>query len=362
VINDFPGLLETYLPKIRFVRYATKGAPLYLSFGEIDNARLGNGFIVNGYTNTLFSPGQRIFGMCFDLDGRLFGFPWMGLETMVGNFAAWDLLGLRLYARPGANSGVPLLEAMQVGFTLAVDTNPFYFSPVKTTKANLDQKSVLAWGLDFLTPLAASDIFKLNLVGDIALQDAHFGAQLGVSGTIIQIFTYAAMVRFNSFNFLPGYFDNLYDISREARLAAYSTNGGNSSPYAGWLGSLGFNLLNGAIYFNAAMDGPITTDQNIAYPYPNLKAVLGLKSGVLAGLSIQAHYNKSNIVSAASLIDGRNAIIGARLNYAMGPAVLGIVYDLAYDPYAAAKGMANEWTVYSRIETSIVLIGPGVAK
>jgi hypothetical protein len=35
---------------------------------------------------------------------------------------------------------------------------------------------------------------------------------------------------------------------------------------------------------------------------------------------------------------------------------------VTYDPYAAAKGMATDWTVSSRIETSLVLLTPGVTK
>jgi hypothetical protein len=361
VVNDFAGFLATYLPKIRYVRYGTKGAPLYLTFGDINNGRLGNGLIVNGFDNTLHQPGQRVFGMSFDIDGRLFDFPWIGLETMVGNFAAWDVLAMRLYSRPAAKSGVPLMEGLQVGVTLAIDTNPYYFSPVASVKANTAASYAGLWGLDFLTPILANDFLSLNLLGDFALQNTRFGTQVGAGGSIIKVFSYQAMLRIGSPAFIFGYFDKLYDLQRETRLAAFQGTGGGD-PVAGWFASLGAHFFDGALYATAAMDGAFVIDTAQPSGYPDLQASVGLKPGLLAGLSLEGHYYKADIRSWENLVDGRNALIGARLDYALGPAVIGIVCDVTYDPYAAAKGMATDWTVSSRIETSLVLLTPGVTK
>jgi hypothetical protein len=69
---------ELYLPKIRYVRYGLKGEPLFVKLGSIDDATLGNGFIMGNYANTLFLPERRIFGLTFEMDGALFIFPSSG--------------------------------------------------------------------------------------------------------------------------------------------------------------------------------------------------------------------------------------------------------------------------------------------
>jgi hypothetical protein len=106
--------LDVYLPKFMYIRYGFKGDPLYAKLGSIEDGTLGNGFIMNNYDNTLFLPGQRIFGLAFDLDGALFNFPYLGLETFVGNVARFDVIGARLYARPLAGTEIPLLKNLQV--------------------------------------------------------------------------------------------------------------------------------------------------------------------------------------------------------------------------------------------------------
>ncbi len=362
VISDERNFLEIYLPKIRYIRLGQKGAPLYLSFGNIENGQLGNGFIIGGYNNTLFQPEQRIFGMSLDLDGALFKFPWLGLETMVGNFAAWDVLGMRLYVRPAANLGVKILEGMQLGLTLAVDTNPYYFAPDYPTKRNSDHVSAGIWGVDIKTPLIATDLFAINFIGDLAMENQHFGTQIGVTGSVLKFLSYTALIRFVGKNFIPAYFDNMYDVSRESRLEAYRSPLTAAGPSSGWLANAGFNFMDGSIYFNASMNGSFNASPGANFVYPDLKAVLGLKPGVIGGLSINAYYNKLGITSLASLVDPSNAIIGAKVNYAIGPAVISLLYDVTYDPYAASKGMSSAWKISSRLETGIDLFGPGGAK
>ncbi|MEE8440578.1 MAG: hypothetical protein V3S41_02560, partial [Spirochaetia bacterium] len=85
------SFLELYLPKLQYIRWGLKGDPLFVKLGSIDDGMLGNGFIIGGYTNTQYLPERRIFGMGLDVDGQLFNFPYVGLETFAGNLAAFDV-------------------------------------------------------------------------------------------------------------------------------------------------------------------------------------------------------------------------------------------------------------------------------
>ena len=81
---------------------------------------------MGGYANTRLVP-QRHFGLAFDLDGALFNFPYLGLETFVGDLAQWDVFGARLLVRPLVWLGVPIVEDLQVGATFAMDVKPYLY-------------------------------------------------------------------------------------------------------------------------------------------------------------------------------------------------------------------------------------------
>ncbi len=78
LIDKAQTVASTYLPLIRYVRYGFKGDPLYARFGELDSVTVGTGIFVNRYTNTALQPDLRLMGAQFDIDGELFGFPYIG--------------------------------------------------------------------------------------------------------------------------------------------------------------------------------------------------------------------------------------------------------------------------------------------
>ena len=47
------------MDKIRFIRYGSTQDPFYFTLGNLDNVILGNGILVNGYTNALEYPSNR---------------------------------------------------------------------------------------------------------------------------------------------------------------------------------------------------------------------------------------------------------------------------------------------------------------
>jgi hypothetical protein len=121
------SFLELYLPRFRYIRWGFRGDPLYIKLGSIDDATLGNGFIMGNYANTLFLPEIRIFGLNFDLDGTLFNFPYVGLQSFIGNLANPDIIGGRLFARPLAWMSMPVLPYLEIGYTMVGDIDPFRY-------------------------------------------------------------------------------------------------------------------------------------------------------------------------------------------------------------------------------------------
>ena len=155
---------ELYLPKIRYVRYGLKGDPLYVKLGSIDDATLGNGFIMGNYANTLFLPQRRIFGLSFDLDGALFNFPLIGLETFVSDLTAFDIIGARLFFRPLTFTEIPLLKNLEVGATTVFDRDPYKFVEEETPGS--EEALAAAFGFYFIKPILWEEIFNHAVFGD----------------------------------------------------------------------------------------------------------------------------------------------------------------------------------------------------
>ncbi|MFW5742516.1 MAG: hypothetical protein ACOCW3_00065 [Spirochaetota bacterium] len=368
VPDDETSFLELYLPKLRYVRWAQKGDPLYVLLGQVDNGLLGNGFIMGGYTNTQFLPDQRIFGMSLDVDGRLFDFPFAGVETFVGNLAVFDLIGSRLFVRPLAATALPIVRNLQLGGTVVSDRKPFHY--VEDTLEDNPSASVsdflpagtsqsaakaLVWGIDFRMPVLNNDLVSLAGFGDYVNQGGNSGGMLGFGGRLFRVMTYGAQLRFLGEDFIPVYFDRSYDLFRHRKYAYYAgVDGFSTDSYVGWFASAGFSLLDDQLVFAANVDGPFGgADPDDTFKQPHLLATFMLGEGILGGFSMEASYDKKGIEDFADLVSPEDSVIGARVNYRIESAVISLVYDLQYDPFPEPGD--DPWVITSKLETAISL-------
>ncbi|MFP4483725.1 MAG: hypothetical protein ACOCYG_02810 [Spirochaetota bacterium] len=354
--RDFQGVVALYLPKIDYVRWAQKGDPLFAKFGSIDNSTLGNGFIMGNYSNMQFLPDRRILGLNLDVDGRLFDFPYVGVETAIGNIAAWDVLGFRLFGRPILFLDVPIVKNLEVGTTFVRDGDPYYHAvrDPDFTGDPPEDTSVGIWGLDYQLPLLSSQIFTLAQFGDFVVQGDATGGMLGIGGTAFGFMPYGAQLRFLGDDFIPVYFDSTYDLYRVEKYMVYSDD--PSVPevegHVGYFASLGFSFLEDRIVFTAGIDGPIGETAGVA---PQVTGGLTIGRGLIPGFSAQANYTKQDIAEWADFASLDDSVIDARINYQTGPAVISLVYKLRYDPFTDETSQDDPWVVTSGLETSISL-------
>lgn len=352
VPDEDTSFLELYLPKFRYIRYGRKGDDVYARFGGIPAGTIGNGFIVSGYSNELYLPDRRIFGAVFDLDSAIAGVNFFGIETLVSNVAAFDVMAGRFFVRPLAGTQLPLLPNLQVGVTVAADRDPYYFAERNPENEqfyqNAPDDSVLIWGLDLRQPILSGDIVSLVAFSDLAFQEDRLGSMVGAGGRAFGILLYGAQIRVTEDNFVPSYFDNTYDRRRLERLAVFNgttTVAGGAS----WLAQLGLSALGDGIVFNTELSGPFRTDPDV---YPELRSSLTIAEGIVpgfAGLSASASYTKFNIQEYSDLVSAEDAIIGAQINIRSGPVVISLLYDLTYDP----DNDGDPWTVTSGLESTI---------
>ncbi len=336
------SFLELYLPKIAYVRYGQKGDPLFAKLGSFDDGTLGNGFIMGNYANTRFLPATRVFGAAFDVDGALLDFPYLGVETFVGNVAIMDVIGSRLYARPLSGTELPLLKGIQVGATVAADREPQYYDADEDNDSDGD--AVAVYGADFKLPVLEREAASAALFGDAAFQNrGRWGSAVGVGGTVLKYGPYTAQLRLLGPDFVPTYFDGSYDLFRSVKYAQMEEDP-SGDLFAGWLAGLGFAVPN-LVSFRVAADGPFgpAPEDSLSFAdYPHVRATFALAEGILGGFSADALYEKYLLGAPKAaggtgsfwgdLFDPENAIIAARLNYHTGPAVISLIHNLRYDP------------------------------
>ncbi|MBN2626859.1 MAG: hypothetical protein JXA95_09360 [Spirochaetales bacterium] len=357
--NSFNSWLQLYLSKFVYLRYGHKGDPLYAHFGSIANATLGTGFIMGGYANTMFVPDQRLLGLALDVDGALVNFPLVGFESIVGNLAAWDVVGTRVYFRPFLlASDNTILQNMQAGITVAADRDPAYREEFFTelpyyssdAKGNLTSsvEDVLLYGADIIQPLVSTDILNLAVFAAYAAQPGTgsnnktaTGEMIGVGGRLIKVIPYTAQIRFLGENFIPTFFDTTYDLYRGYKYAILSGAEEGAAASVGWLAASGFSLMEDMIAFNIMVEGPFggipTGDEDLKLTYaasefPHLAMSFNLGEGLIPNISLSAYYDKKYIVSLSDTFHPVGAVIGAAINYRTGPAVITMGYDFRYNP------------------------------
>jgi hypothetical protein len=344
VADDFEGALSLYLAKFRYVRYGLKGDPLFVKLGSIEDGTLGNGFIMGNYSNTLFLPERRVFGLSLDVDGQLFDFPYVGIETHVGDLSAFDVVGARAYVRPLAGTDIPILRELQIGTTYAADFDPYRNRDGEgatderaiavASGINPSTAMVYLAGVDFRQPILSSPVLSFAVFGDAVTQKASaFGEMVGVGGRLLTIFTYGAQLRFIGDNFVPVYFDSTYDITAPERYRL--TTGDASSPgYVGWFATVGASLLNDSIVFRASLDGPFgevdKTGEANYLNYMHLTGLFAVAEGILPNFSFDASYDKLLINDWTDVTAPKGAMAKARVNYRSGPAVISFFYLLRY--------------------------------
>jgi hypothetical protein len=195
------------LRAIRYLRYGFKHNPVYVRVGTLDNATLGHGFLMWHYSNESNYDDRKI-GLEFDLDFEQFGF-----ESVYSNFGNLEIIGGRLYYRPLYTLSIPVIKNLEFGATYVTDES----KPDSTGFGG----GISAWGLDVGLPVIQSDYFFTTLYYDFGKinnygKGSATGIEFGVPNAF-GLFRLSAKVekRFLGDEFLPNYFNALYELERE---------------------------------------------------------------------------------------------------------------------------------------------------
>jgi hypothetical protein len=242
---------EDYLRIVRYVRWAQKGDPFYIRVGLLDYSLIGHGSIVYNYRNSA-SYDMRRTGIELDLNFDAYGF-----ESMYSDLSNKGLLGLRGYLKPlkfTRYSKIPVINNFEVGITYARDLNTSanitsshnLLNPVYTNGGGLS-----VYGFDFGLPILSFAILKSSLYYDFA-QIANYGhgstagINMNFSGFGLLNIRAKYELRFNGAQYLPSYFNALYEHDRfdAARSVSKSDTLRHVGESHGYFGEVIFSILN----------------------------------------------------------------------------------------------------------------------
>lgn len=214
--NEF----SDYLSIIRYVRYGYKHDPLYARIGALDYATLGHGSIM--YNSPSYDT--RKVGLEFDIDFTNFGF-----ETVYGNFGQAGLIGIRGYVRPlqfTEARTIPIIGNLEIGASLVSDVDKKsgviagnYNKATDKFNATIDEGSTTIMGLDIGLPIVRSGLLDMDLYFDYSkIVDFGSGTAAGIKADFkgLGLVNLSAKLerRFNNDEYLPSYFNSLYEIER----------------------------------------------------------------------------------------------------------------------------------------------------
>src|SRR5574338_1270941 len=212
-----------YLGVIRYVRYGFKNDPVYAKFGALDYYTLGHGSIMYSYNNSPTIDARKT-GLLLDMDFGNFGF-----ESIYSSFSEAGVLGLRGYVRPlqyTSLAEIPIVGQLEFAVSYAGDYNQKagvvagnYDSTADNFTATNDKGSVNIVGADIGLPLLSSDMVSLDLYMDYAKIISYgSGIATGITGELNPFGVVRAHAklerRFNQKQYLPSYFNSLYEIER----------------------------------------------------------------------------------------------------------------------------------------------------
>lgn len=337
VIDNIQTAASLYLPVVRYVRYGYKGQPLYARLGELDAVTLGTGVFVNGYSNTILQPDFRLVGAELDLDGRLFGFPYIGFESFTNDLSLFDIIGARAYLRPLAFVNFPVISTLQIGASAVVDRDPDLYD--SDSEFLVPAEQVMMYGADVMMPIISSGLFSMTAFGDLAFQgdyqDSPASAyRAGLKGKLLGLLTYNADVIFpQTDGFVPDYFSKNYDSSRYASYSNAGISTGNDYLHAG----AGFDLFDENLVLDVSIQGEVDSSSgSIQILDPQMTAYFKLGEDLLPFFYLDATYTKRNL-SGDSLdlfLDGvldplKDSIIEANvtITYSMIKTTVGYVIE-----------------------------------
>jgi hypothetical protein len=322
-----------YFRTIRYLRYGRKQRDkFYTRVGALDAARLGHGFIMNYYNNSLLYDERKI-GLELDTD---FGFG--GFELMTSNLERREILGGRLYYRPlQLVTNTPIIKNFAIGATYILDDAP---------------DDVSEFGLDAELPIIQTELTRLALYGDLAkINNFGSGQAAGVDFKMHGIgnaFEFGAQLerRFLGKQFLPAYFGPFYELERNNVSSKKALLATQTKETRGT-----FGMLYGQVLNTLRLVG--TYERRDGIPKSGILHVEALLPETVPQVAFRAMYDDKNIDTFSDVFEmDENSAARIGLGYKLNQFLIlymDYIYTFRFD------ANQNKYVVQKRFEPQLAL-------
>jgi hypothetical protein len=342
-----------YLAMIRFLQWGKERDFLYFRFGELSQATIGHGSIVHNYFNGLDYNSPKT-------GGRLnLNWGWAGVETMVSDIYSFStdtketegLVAARAYVRPFRilGFGLPFVKQFALGVTTATDAKaPKTLStsiggsgdPVIDLDSDgniitLEDEQVQILGADIEYYLIGGEDALIPGFGILSILPyadynqiknhgwgKHYGVLLEIDinevpllGSVLMGLVGKLEIQFErreaKRNYIPGYFDSLYEIQRyqyptTSDLTTKQSQIDNTGVIRGWFGSGSLTI------FDALKISMSFEDYDDDEALGKVTVGARLKEGVLEGWKFRAEFTRTGVSNFDNLFKlDENALLKA---------------------------------------------------
>lgn len=211
--------LKDILSKFYYVKYGKKGDPVYAHIGGFPGLTLGNGLIMQNYSNMLLYPNQRNTGLMIGANPQIATNP--SFELFSSDLTKNEILSLSGRFKPLPDSTVRILDDIQIGFSLVTDRDQYsnidYYVPdsLSNLTNNLKSKPAVVYGVGYILPFMHTDKVILGNYAEYA-HISDYG-----SGSILPgIYADFKKVKINleyriyGNKFIPAFFNKYYEEDR----------------------------------------------------------------------------------------------------------------------------------------------------
>lgn len=281
-----------YAKIIKYIGFGGDDEVIKAQVGIIDDYTLGHGFIMNHYSNQTDENNRRL-GLATKIDLNL-----AGAEGMTSNLGRFEIFALRGFVRPFQSLQIPIIKNFEAGISFVGDVDP------DQNRSTGD--GVSEFGFDAGFPIVRSEFFESNIYGDWAKIINHgSGAAIGISAEIKgaeKTFKLGAKLeeRFLGKEFLPRYFDGLYEVERYRviqrgpyyktyQLARVDTTGKNGT----------FGELSGYVSEKVAVKGNYQYYRKVKHS--GILHLVALAPALIPKTDLMASFDQKNVESTRDL-------------------------------------------------------------
>jgi len=326
-------ILKHYTRFIRSIQYGQRYDKIYVRYGKLLGITLGDGALINGYSDRGVGVRATRPGLDVMIDGNQMGIPNAGFEFITNDIYEPTLSAWRIFARPLYEyTDFTTFSKMQVGLSFAM-------SPEREEgeQAALGRKLI---ALDFSLPVYEWSSLSLDVFANILLQTPDMKTRqpalayrYGFWGHAKSIFIFNASITVPTVGYYHAeYFASDFEIRSQEELDALHVSLGTAHLDA----MLSLNFARKGVYMRAKL---VSDYANGSYHNYRFLANARIDKRFLNIVSLDLSYEKLYPTSTgegffAGLGTLRNVVVGASAIVKVKPYTFDIGLSILYDESA----------------------------